>query len=160
MPRPIETLLALPRVKLENRVPIIETKAYVRRFMDRTQYQPRLVNRALQVSDGSAQQFSHDDQGLSTLLGELAKTEYAVTNRSLNIIENLLNDICNDGFIYKEFEDEIKPLIEISEPLRQTSHLADSLADKTREETFDLAHLLLIAPPKPKRDIPDQKHPN
>jgi hypothetical protein len=148
MSRPIETLLALPRVKLTDRVPIIETQAYIHRAMNQNPYQMNLINRALQVSGRSAKQFSNDDQGLTTLLSELNSNEYAVTKHSVAILQNLINDICSDGFIYREFENEIEPLTELSEPLRQTSKLAGNLADKTREETFDLAHMLLIAPPK------------
>jgi len=45
MPRPIETLLSLPRVRLIDRVPILETKKYVKRFMGQPVLLPlRLVN--------------------------------------------------------------------------------------------------------------------
>ncbi|MGA2971699.1 MAG: hypothetical protein ABSE39_03625 [Candidatus Bathyarchaeia archaeon] len=80
MPRPIETLLSLPRVRLIDRVPILETEKYVRRFMGQPAYRPKLVKQAMKVSERSAQQFSLDDMGLAMLLEEVDSAEYVVTN--------------------------------------------------------------------------------
>jgi hypothetical protein len=74
-------------------------------------------------------------------------TEYVVTKRSRHAVEEMLNGICADGRIFKEFEDSIQPLYEISPPLRQISSLADSLADKAKEESLDVARALLIQLP-------------
>jgi len=144
LPRPIETLLSLPRVRLIDKVPILETEQYVRRYVERTEYHPKLVKQALRVSDGSACQFSADEEGLSTLLREVASAEYVVTERSKQMMEGMLNSICADGRIFKGFESSIAPLCEISQPLRNSSNLADSLADQAKEESLDLARALLI----------------
>ncbi len=147
MPRPLETLLSLPRVRLFDRVPILETEDLVRSFLDRPDYQPKLVKTALQVSRGSAQQFSNDDKALSALLEELDSAEYIVTRRSKTLMEDMLSGIYGDGFIYKRFEAEIEPLCEVSRPLREVSKLANSLADRTKEESLDLARALMIRLP-------------
>jgi hypothetical protein len=147
MPRPIETILSLPRVRLFNRVPILETEQLVHRFIDRIDYRQRLVREATEVSNGSAQQFSSDDSALSSLLEQLDSTSYIVTKRSRNVLEHMLKGICGDGSIFKGFEQEIKPLIEISQLLRQVSQLADSLADRTKEESMDVARALMIQLP-------------
>jgi hypothetical protein len=147
MPRPIETLLSLPRLRLIDRVPIVETEEHVRRFVERTEYRHKLVKEALQVSQGSAKQFSADDEGLSALLEEIDSAEYIVTRRSKWIMEEMLKGICADGRIFKGFEDKIQPLCNLSQPLRETSKLADSLADKTKEESLDVARALLISLP-------------
>lgn len=147
LPRPIETLLSFPRVRLIDRVPILETQQYVSRFVDQTEYRPRLVKQALEVSDGSARQFSSDDEGLSTLLHEMDAAQYVVTKRSRIVMEDMLNGICADGRIFKGFEQSIQPLCEISPPLRDVSNLADSLADKAKEESLDVARALLIQLP-------------
>jgi hypothetical protein len=144
-------------------VPILETQEYVRRFMQREEYRPRLVKDALKVSKGSAHQFSVDDEGLSTLLQQIDSAEYVVTQRSKRVMEDMLNGICADGHVYKGFEDNIKPLCEISRPLRDVSGLANSLANKAREESIDVARALLINLPKqpPERLNPsreDQTH--
>jgi hypothetical protein len=144
MPRPIETLLSLTRVRLVDRIPILETKEYVKRFMNHSEYAPKLIDRALHVSKGSAQQFSADDKGLSTLLEEIDSAEYIVTRRSKGVMEEMLNGICSDGRIYKGFEQEIEPLCDASPSLRYVSKVADNLADKTKEESMDLARALLI----------------
>jgi hypothetical protein len=149
MPRPIESLLSLPRVRLINKVPILETKKMIERFMGRPDYRPKLAKSALQVSEGSAHQFSLDDKGLSTLLEEINTTEYIVTRRSKIIMEEMLEGICEDGLIFKDFENHIKPLYEVSRDLQQVSQLADNLADKTKEESLDVARALLIEIPKP-----------
>ncbi len=112
--------------------------------MNHSEYKPKLVNRALQVSEGSAQQFSTDDKGLSALLEEIDSAEYVVTRRSKRVMEEMLNGICADGRIFKGFEQEIEPLYEASPNLREVSKLADNLADKTKEESLDLARALLI----------------
>jgi hypothetical protein len=93
MPRPIETLLALPRVRLINKVPILETGKLVQRFMSHHDYHQRLAKSALQVSEGSAQQFSIDDQGLSTLLDEITTANYIVTKRSRTAMEEMLKGV-------------------------------------------------------------------
>jgi hypothetical protein len=151
MPRPIETLLLLPRVRLIDRIPILETEEYLRRFMNRSDYTSKLIDRALQVSRGSAQQFSADDKGLSALLEEIDSAEYVVTRRSKGVMEEMLNEICADGRIYKDFEQEIEPLCDASPRLRYVSKQADNLADKVKEGSFDLARALLI-------DLPTQGH--
>jgi len=84
--------------------------------MKHSEYAPKLINRALQVSKGSAQQFSVDDKGLSTLLDEIDSAEYIVTKRSKGVMEKMLNGICADGRIYKGFEQEIEPLCDASLP--------------------------------------------
>jgi len=121
MPKAIETLLSLPRVRLIDRVPIIETEQYLKRFIRRSEYKPKLVNRALQVSEGSAQQFSTDDKGLSMLLEEIESAEYVVTGRSKSAMEEMLNGICADGRIFKDFEKEIEPLYDASPRLRASA---------------------------------------
>lgn len=148
MPRPIETLLSLPRVRLADRVPILETERLVHQLVERAEYQPRLVKNAFEVSRSSAHQFSMDDQGLSTLLEEINSAEYIVTKRSKRVMERMLNGIYGDGFVFKQFENEIEPLCRISQPLREVSKLADSLADKTKEESIDVARALMIDLPK------------
>lgn len=148
MPRPIETLLSLPRVRLFDRVPILETERLVRLFIDRPDYQPKLVEPALKVSRASAQQFSLDDEGLSALLKEMSSAEYVVTKRSRRVIEEMLSGIYDDGFVFKEFEGQIQPLCELPPILLRMSRLADSLADKTKEESIDVARALLIDLPK------------
>ena len=144
MARPIETLLSLPRVRLVNRVPILETEQYIRRFVNQTPYRPRLVRHALEVAQASAQHFSADERGLSTLLNEVGSVEYVVTQHSQDIMEAMLGDICDDGLIFKRFEGKIEPLFDESQALRQVSKLAESLADKTKEESFDIARALMI----------------
>jgi hypothetical protein len=147
MPRPIETILSLPRVRLFNRVPILETEELVRRFIGREDYRPKLVRDATEVSNGSAHQFSTDDGTLSSLLEEINSTEYIVTKRSKMVVEQMLTGICGDGRIFKGFEQEIKPLFAISQTLRQVSQLADTLADRAKEESIDVARALMIQLP-------------
>jgi hypothetical protein len=150
LPRPIETLLSFPRVRLIDRVPILETQQYVRRFAQRIEYHPRLVKQALSVSKESARQFSTDEEGLSTLLREIDSAEYIVTRRSRPVMEEMLSGICADGRIFEGFEDSIQPLCEISPPLRDASTLADRLADKAKEESLDVARALLLHLPTQK----------
>jgi len=158
MPRPIETLLSLPRVRLIDRVPILETEKYVRRFMGQPAYCPKLIKQAVQVSERSAQQFSLDDMGLATLLEEIDSADYVVTKRSKRMLEEMLKGICADGFIFKEFEGAIDPLCEISSHLRQVSKIADGLADKAKEETIDVARALLIDLPTHTSRLRFQEH--
>ena len=116
--------------------------------MNRSEHTQKLISRALQVSKGSADQFSVDDIGLSALLEEIDSAEYIVTNHSKGVMEEMLNEICGDGLIFKGFEHEIEPLCEASPQLRYVSKVADSLVDKTKEESLDLARALLIDLPK------------
>jgi hypothetical protein len=154
MPRPIETLLSLPRVRLFDRVPILETGKLIERYKEVVEYRPKLLKNVLRVSEGSAEQFAADDRGLSTLLEEINSSEYVVTKHSRTIMQGMLSDIYGDGCIFKEFEGEIQPLCEISNPLRQVSKLADTLVDKTKEETIDVARALLIDLPRQDSERP------
>lgn len=134
-------------MRLIDRVPIIETGAYVRRFIHRIENQPKLVQKSLQVSNESAKQFSADDKGLSSLLAEFNCAEYVVTRNSKRLMEGMLSEICADGDIFKGFEEKIRPLCAISQPLRQASRLADSLADRAKEDSIDVARALMIELP-------------
>lgn len=154
MPRPIETLLSLPRVRLAHRVPILETETLIHRLVNHVEHRPRLIKNALEVSRGSVRQFSLDDQGLSALLEETTAAEYVVTKRSKRIVEEMLNDICEDGSVFKDFETEIEPLCHLSQQLRDVSRLADGLADRTREESIDVARVLLIDLPRRETEPP------
>jgi len=78
------------------------------------------------------------------LLDEIVWAEYVVTRSSKRVMEEMLNGICADGRIFKSFEESIEPLCEISPPLREASTLADSLADKAKEESLDVARALLL----------------
>ena len=147
MPRPIETILSLPRVRLIDKVPIVETQEYIRRFLQRAQYRTKLVRQAIRVSNDSAQQFSTDDQTLSVLLHEVSSAQYVVTERSKHVINGLLSGICADGRIFKGFENSIQPLCETSQNLRRASKLTTQLVDRTKEESLDLARELLIPLP-------------
>jgi hypothetical protein len=62
-------------------------------------------------------------------------------------MEGMLSEICADGDIFKGFEKKIQPLCEISQPLREASRLADSLADRAKEESVDVARALMIELP-------------
>ena len=148
MPRPIESLLSLPRVRLFDRVPILETENFIKRFIGQPGYQTKLVKSALEVSESSARQFSSDDEGLSTLLKEISSAEHIVTKRSRKAMEEMLTGIYNDGFLFKEFEEHIEPLCELSHKLQRASRLTDSLADMTKEESIDVARALMIDLPK------------
>lgn len=138
----------MPRVRLFDRVPILETEELVRSYLNRPEQQRKLVKNAIEVSKGSAHQFSLDDRGLTTLLDEIGSSEYVVTKRSKAVLEALLDGIYDDGLIFKEFEDEIEPLCHVSQPLREVSKLADALADRTKEESIDAARALMIRLPK------------
>jgi len=105
------------------------------------------VQKSLQVSNESAKQFSADDKGLSSLLAEFNCAEYVVTRNSKRLMEGMLSEICADGDIFKGFEEKIRPLCAISQPLRQASRLADSLADRAKEDSIDVARALMIELP-------------
>jgi len=147
LPRPIETLLSLPRVRLIDRVPVLETQEYVRRLAPRLQYRCRLVNQAITVSNGCANQFSTDEKGLSVLLDEVDSSEYVVTERSKRVIDNMLNGICADSSVFKDFENTIQPLCEISPNLREVTSVADTHANRAKEQSIDLARALLMPLP-------------
>ena len=134
-------------MRLIDRVPIIETEADVRRFIHQIETQPKLVQKSLHVSNQSAKQFSADDKGLPSLLAEFSYAEYVVTKNSKRVMEGMLSEICADGDIFEGFEKKIQPLCEISQPLREASRLADSLADRAKEESVDVARALMIELP-------------
>jgi hypothetical protein len=129
-------------------VPILETEKMIERLIDHPKYMPRLARRALQVSEGSVRQFQSDDVGLTSLLEQIHSAQFVVTHRSKPIMEKLLDGICGDGLIFKGFERKIEPLYPVSHELERTSKFADSLAEKTKEESFDIARALLIQLPK------------
>ena len=129
-------------------MPILETERLVERFIDRPEYQTRLVKPALEVSRGSARQFSTDNEGLTALLKEIESIEYTVTKRSKRAMEDMLDGICGDGVLFKHFEGRIQPLWELSQDLRKISKFAESLADRTKEECMDVARALMIELPQ------------
>ena len=83
----------------------------------------------------------------STLLAEFNCAEYVVTRNSKRVMDGMLSQICADGDIFKGFEAKIQPLCAISQPLREASRFADSLADRAKEESIDVARALMIELP-------------
>ena len=126
--------------------------------MSQSEYKPKLVKRALEISEGSAQQFSTDDKGLSALLEEVDSAEYVVTRRSKSVMEEMLNGICADGHIFKNFEQDIQPLYDASPRLRGITKLTDGLVDRTKEESLDLARALMINMPTQARQPSQNSH--
>jgi hypothetical protein len=108
------------------------------------------VSQAITVSGRSANHFATDEKGLSLLLDEVESSDYVVTERSKRVMEEMLNDICADGLVFKGFENTIQPLCQLSRDLREASTVADTLADRAKEESMDLARTLLI--PLPGKD--------
>lgn len=122
----------------------METRRLIRRYADQREYQVRLVKHALKVSGASAQQFSIDEKGLSTLLEEIDTGEYTLTRRSRVVMESMLSGIYEDGLIFKEYERDVETLYEFSRDLQRIS----KLADKTKEESIDVARALMIRLPQ------------
>ncbi len=81
------------------------------------------------------------------MLAEFNCAEYVVTRNSKRLMEGMLSEICADGDVFKGFEEKIQPLCDISPPLREASRLADSLADRAKEESIDVARALMIELP-------------
>lgn len=102
------------------------------------------MKHALKVSGASAQQFSIDEKGLSTLLEEIDTGEYTLTRRSRVVMESMLSGIYEDGLIFKEYERDVETLYEFSRDLQRIS----KLADKTKEESIDVARALMIRLPQ------------
>lgn len=86
------------------------------------------------------------------MLDEIDSAEYVVNRHSKKVMEEMLNGMCADGSIFKEFEGEIDPLCHVSRSLREISKWADGLADKVKEESLDIARALLIDLPTQPRD--------
>jgi len=126
----------------------LETQEYIRRLAPRVQYRCRLVNHGIAASNGCANQFSTDEKGLSVLLDEVDSSEYVVTERSKRVIGSMLNGICADGSVFKDFQNTIQPLCEISPSLREASSVADTHASRAKEQSIDLARALLMPLPK------------
>ena len=105
------------------------------------------MNQSIRVSDGCADQFSADETSLSVLLDMVGSAEYVVTDRSRRVMDAMLNGICADGSLFKGFHETIEPLCRLSPNLREVSSVADNLANRTKEESLDLARALLLPLP-------------
>ncbi len=148
MPRPLETILSLPRVRLVSKVPVVETERLVQLYVDKPRFRPTLIQHATDVARGSYFQFSRDEASLRHVITVVNTNRYVVTRKSRLAMSDLVNDVYGDGVIYKRFDRTIEPLIESSEILWKVSELAESKADSAAEQSLDVARLLGLSIPK------------
>jgi hypothetical protein len=140
--RPIDTILALSRVRLVNKVPVLETEQLVRLLIDRVEFRKTLVEHATGVTEGSYRQFESDDEALVTLADEIESARYCVTRHAQACLASLVRDIFGDGVIYKKFAANIRPLFEESDYLERISGLTARVVDSTHEHSLDVARLI------------------
>lgn len=140
--RPIDTILALSRVRLINKVPLLETEQLVRLFLDQVNLRKKLVEHATGVTEGSYRQFESDDEALVALADEIESAQYCVTRHAQARLTSLVRDIFGDGVIYKKFAASIEPLFEESNYLERISGLTSRVVDSTHEHSLDVARLI------------------
>lgn len=145
MRRPLETILSLPRVRLVNKVPLVETEELIELYIDKRRYRGVLVRHATKVTEGAYIEFVRDDESLTSIIDEINKEDFFVTRKARAAIRELVTGIYGDGIIFKQFEAKIKPLFTDSAELEEITKITDRVADSTKEHSLDVARLVGVS---------------
>jgi len=146
--RPLETILGIPRVRLTQRVPLVETEKMVSIFLDRGPYRPMLVKRATEVTELSYRYFCDDEASLMSLRAAVNSKEFAVNLRTQMILSSLLTGMHQDGGRFKGFEERIEPLMDLSPILEHVARMADEKVDGVRERAEEIGELIGVRVPR------------
>lgn len=145
---PLETILTLPRVKLTRRVPIIEAEKLVKFYVDKPRYHSMLLKHTKKVTGQSYVYFCDDETSLLGLMAAVNSKDYAVSVKSQVVLSDLLTDVYDDSLTFKNFEENIEPLIDISSDLEEMTSLTDQKAYSTRRYAKDLGDLIGVKVPR------------
>jgi len=136
-----------PRVRLTQKVPLVETEKLVVRFAEKPEYQPILVANTKRVAQHSYYSFCEDEIILWNLLHAIISDMYTVSLRTQLYLRRLLNDTYGDSLIFKEFERKIEFLMEISKELKDLSRKVERVADTTKNYSLEIGQELGIKLP-------------
>lgn len=149
MRRPLETVMVWPpRVRLTQKIPIVETEELVMRFAEKPDYQPILVANTKSVAQQSYYSFCEDEIILRNLLRAIISDMYTVSLRAQLYLRRLLNDTYGDSLVFKEFEDKIQFLMEISKELEVLSKKVEQVANTTKDYSLEIGEELGIKLPR------------
>lgn len=141
MKRPIETLLTLPRVKLERRIPISEfTRSLQFYSLD------LILKYAREISERSKRIFYLDETVLSAILTGLIEG-YKVTLRSQVLLRELLTDVYHDARKFSVYEQKISPYRRIDIKLDFETSQALDKAEECKGYAEDIGDLMSMKIP-------------
>jgi hypothetical protein len=153
MRRPLETVLLWPRVRLTQKVPLIEAEELVTRYADEPEYQPILVKSATRVTEHSYFYFREDEAHLWNLLRAIVSNMYSVSLRTKLNLRRLLNDAYGDSLIFKEFDRKIEFLFDISKDLKDLTLKVEKIAESTKNYSIEIGEVLGIKLPSTSIDL-------
>ncbi len=153
MRRPLETVLLWPRVRLTQKVPLVEAEELVTRYANEPRYQPILVKSATRVTRHSYFYFSEDEVHLWNLLQAILSDVYSVSLRTKLSLRRLLNDVYGDSLIFKEFDRKIEFLFEISRDLKDLALKVEKIAESTKNYSVEIGDALGIKLPGTSVDL-------
>ncbi|MEM3429552.1 MAG: hypothetical protein QXL25_06685 [Candidatus Bathyarchaeia archaeon] len=137
--KPLEIILGLSRVRLPQKIPIVETAELLELHHDNPRLQNTLLKHAENVTKKSYWQFSSDET-LLTYIGEaLLSNEYLVTSAARMRLSRLVNDVCGDKLIYNGFQHAMRPLFKVSESLEELSIATGLKAGLAERKAKDVA---------------------
>ena len=147
MRRPLETVLFWPRVRLTRKVPVVEAEELVVRYAGKPEYQPLLVRNATRVAQHSYHFFHEDQAFLWYLLQAVLSDLYSISLRAKLNLRRLLNETYGDSMIFKEFDQRIQFLLEISEALKDLMQKVEKIAESTENYSIEIGKELGIRLP-------------
>ncbi|MGQ9543723.1 MAG: hypothetical protein ACUVTM_06545 [Candidatus Bathyarchaeia archaeon] len=137
--KPLEIILGLSRVRLPQRIPIVETAELLELHHDNPKLQHALLRHAENVTKNSYWQFSSDEVFLTCIGEALLSNEYLVTASTRVRLSRLVNDVCGDKLIYNGFQQAMRPLFKVSESLEELSIATRLKAGSADRKARDVA---------------------
>ncbi|MEM2942047.1 MAG: hypothetical protein QXT81_01320 [Candidatus Bathyarchaeia archaeon] len=138
--KPIETILGLSRVRLAQRIPIVEATELLELRPDEPGFWRSILKPAEILTEKSYLQFSSDELSLTLLERAVLSRKFLVTNSARMSLGRLVNDVCGDELIYKRFRKVLTPLFEISDDLEEAALAAGIKASSAQRKAIDLAN--------------------
>jgi len=153
MRRPLETVLLWPRVRLTQKVPLIEAEELVTKYADKPEYQPVLVKSATRVAQHSYFYFREDEALLWNLLQAIISNMYSISLRTRLNLRRLLNDAYGDSLVFKEFDRKIEFLFDISKDLKDLALKVEKIAESSKNYSIEIGEALGIKLPSTSVDL-------
>jgi len=137
--KPLEIILGLSRVRLPQKVPIVEAAKLLELYIDKPKHQQTLLRHAKTVTEHSYLHFSDDETNLIYLGKAVLSSEYLITETARTRLSRLVNDVCGDRIIYNKFQKAMTPLLEVSDSLEQLSMATKLKAGSAERKAKDMA---------------------
>jgi hypothetical protein len=147
--QPLDVMIGLKRVRLVQRIGIVEARRLIEQKIDEPKYHPHLIKYSTQISCSSNLIFTNDEIGLAYVVEKLLSQQVVTTEKAGQALSDMLAGLYSDRDVFKTFEKTIKPFFDLSPYLEESTIAARMKADSAKKYGEKIEILSGIQVPKP-----------